>query len=253
MTFLRLAGARFAADFFAALFLPADFFAVVLLAELFFAEAFFTAPLRVAFFATTFRADFFAGFLAADFFAVFLAAFAMCCVPLNRLLQARILAHCRCVGETTFVLIPRKRYTRTFQATNGVTIELSRALARSMIASLKRSRVAFDLAEAGARSHPAHSRSVPLRPARIPYLAIYSARLRESKVATRAQSIGASAPVSGALNRTRSESQQSSERIKSKRRVSYSQSNFSWPPSSHFCRRDVADAQAFSRNAPRIK
>ena len=95
--FLRLAGARLTADFFAAVFLPADFFATVLLAEVFFAEAFFTAPLRVAFFATTLRADFFAGFLAADFFAVFLAAaFAMCRVPLHHLLQARILAQCRC-------------------------------------------------------------------------------------------------------------------------------------------------------------
>jgi hypothetical protein len=89
--FFRFAGARLAADFFAAVFLPADFFATVLLAEVFFAEAFFTAPLRVAFFATTLRADFFAGFLAADFFAVFLAAaFAMYRVPLNRLLKARI-------------------------------------------------------------------------------------------------------------------------------------------------------------------
>jgi hypothetical protein len=94
VTFLRLAGARFAADFFAAPFLPADFFATVLLAVVFFAEAFFTAPLRVAFFATTLRADFFAGFLAADFFAVFLvAAFGMYHVPLIHLLAAQISRH----------------------------------------------------------------------------------------------------------------------------------------------------------------
>jgi hypothetical protein len=86
IAFLRFAGARLAADFFAADFLPADFFAPALLAEDFFAEAFLTAPLRVAFFATTLRADFFAGFLAADFFAVFLvAAFGIYRVPLNRL------------------------------------------------------------------------------------------------------------------------------------------------------------------------
>jgi hypothetical protein len=132
--FFRLAGARLAVDFFAAVFLPADFFATVLLAEVFFAEAFFTAPLRVAFFATTLRADFFAGFLAADFFAVFLAAaFAMCRVPLNRLLQARILAQCRCACESTFVSIPRKSCARALHATNGFSIELSRALGRSII------------------------------------------------------------------------------------------------------------------------
>ena len=74
VAFLRLTGARLAADFFA--------------------EAFFTAPLRVAFLATTLRADFFAGFLAADFFAVFLvAAFGIYHVPLNHLLSARILRH----------------------------------------------------------------------------------------------------------------------------------------------------------------
>ena len=74
IAFLRFAGARLAADFFA--------------------EAFFTAPLRVAFLATTLRADFFAGFLAADFFAVFLvAAFGIYHVPLNHLLSAQILRH----------------------------------------------------------------------------------------------------------------------------------------------------------------
>jgi hypothetical protein len=113
IAFFRLAGARLAADFFAADFLPADFFAAVLLAEDFFAEAFLTAPLRVAFFATTLRADFFAGFLAADFFAVFLvAAFGMYRVPLNRLRRARISAPRRCRRESTFVFIPRKSCTR---------------------------------------------------------------------------------------------------------------------------------------------
>ena len=109
--FLRLAGARLAADFFAA-FLPADFFAVDRRAELFFAEAFFTAPLRVAFLATTLRADFLAGFLAADFFAVFfVAAFGMYHVPLNHPLLSATRARCGCAGESTFVLISRKRRT----------------------------------------------------------------------------------------------------------------------------------------------
>jgi hypothetical protein len=139
IAFLRFAGARLAADFlavdfFAAPFLPVDFFAVVLLAELFFADAFFTAPLREAFLATTLRADFFAGFFAADFFAVFLvAAFGMYHVPLNHPLLGATCAPCRCVSESTFVLISRKRYTRKRQGPNSVTIELSRALGRLVI------------------------------------------------------------------------------------------------------------------------
>jgi len=97
IAFLRFAGARLAADFFAEAFftapLRAAFLATTLRAD-FFAEAFFTAPLRVAFLATTLRADFFAGFLAADFFAVFLvAAFGIYHVPLNHLPSAQILRH----------------------------------------------------------------------------------------------------------------------------------------------------------------
>jgi hypothetical protein len=141
--FLRLAGARLAADFFAAPFLPADFFAADRLAELFFAEAFFTAPLRVAFLATTLRADFLAGFLAADFFAVFLvAAFGMYQVPLNHLLAAQIVTPCRCMRETTFVLISRKRCTRAQRAPTPMTIELSRALGRLIVHRRERWRAA---------------------------------------------------------------------------------------------------------------
>jgi hypothetical protein len=37
------------------------------------------------------------------------------------------------VGESTFVLIPRKSCTRAMQARSGMTIELSRALARLIV------------------------------------------------------------------------------------------------------------------------
>jgi hypothetical protein len=78
---------------------------------------------------TTLRADFLAGFLAADFFAVFLvAAFGMYHVPLNHPLMSATCAPCRCAGESTFVLISRKRCTRKQQGPKSVTIELSRAL-----------------------------------------------------------------------------------------------------------------------------
>jgi hypothetical protein len=142
--FLRLAGARLAADFFAAPFLPADFFAVDRLAEPFFAEAFFTAPLRVAFLATTLRADFLAGFLAADFFAVFfVAAFGMYHVPLNHLLAAQIVTPCRCMRESTFVFISRKRCTRAQCAPRPMTIELSRALGSLIVHWRERSHAAL--------------------------------------------------------------------------------------------------------------
>jgi hypothetical protein len=144
VAFLRLAGARLAADFFAAPFLPADFFATVLLAVVFFAEAFFTAPLRVAFLATTLRADFLAGFLAADFFAVFLvAAFGMYHVPLNHpLLKRNVCAmqmrgrkyirfdftqalhtHATCVEGSDYRIIARTRSSEH---------SLTRALARAV-------------------------------------------------------------------------------------------------------------------------
>jgi len=129
--FLRLTGARFAVDFFATVF----FLAAVFRPADFFAAPFFTAPLRTAFLATTLRAlffaaTFFAGFLlAADFFAVFLtAAFAMCCVPINRLPFARGLALCRCASEGTFVFIARKSWTSAKRPRINTTIQLSRAL-----------------------------------------------------------------------------------------------------------------------------
>jgi hypothetical protein len=136
--FLRLAGARFAAAFFAApflaVFLAAPFLAVFLAAP-FFAALFFTAPLRAVFLATALRAVFFAAaflaglFFAAAFFAGFLAAaFAMCRVPLNRLRRARLHALRRYAKEGTFVLGLRKRRAPPNEAQHGLTIELSRAL-----------------------------------------------------------------------------------------------------------------------------
>jgi hypothetical protein len=56
------------------------------------------------------------------------AAFGMYHVPLNHPLSSATCAQCRCVGESTFVLISRKRCTRERQAPNAMTIELSRAL-----------------------------------------------------------------------------------------------------------------------------
>jgi hypothetical protein len=46
------------------------------------------------------------------------------------------------VGESTFVLIPRKSCTRAMQAPSGMTIELSRALARLIVHRRERARLA---------------------------------------------------------------------------------------------------------------
>jgi hypothetical protein len=59
--------------------------------------------------------------------------------------------------------------------------------------------------------------------------------------------------VSGPQESARSGIIGRSERIKSKRRASSSQSNFSWSSSSHFYRRDNAATDFSARNTPRSK
>ena len=143
------------------------------------------------------------------------------------------LRQCRCASESTFVLISRKRCTRTRHALNVVTIELSRALGPLIIRRRQRSHAAstqLSAACACARSVSATIGQGPHDSCSVhilwvsPRIVVAHGEAIHRACGIRAQQCEEATIIN------------QDERIKSKRRTCSSQSNFSSSPLSIFFR-----------------